>query len=175
MAPSSEHKRPTDWTVLRWLTGFTCLGMLAWAPHSPLLYFALCAGTPVEMYEADLNHDGYVSVIEAGYACNVDSRPVKHDGRACTEYYSRADWRPIKEVCEEPERAADRPLLRNRDADLAEVRTGLLVAEGVRQLHQREALVDHRLQTVGLAGTHQVQLMAATADGDAVDTRLLDH
>lgn len=175
MTPPSETKRRTDWTVLRWLTGLTVLGLVAWAPRSPLLFFALCAGTPVEMHEADLNHDGYVSVIEAGYACNVDSRPVTHDGRACIEYYSRADWRPIKEVCEEPERAADIQRLWNRDADLTEVRAGLLVAEGIGELHQREALVDHRLQAVGLASPHQVQLMAAAANGDAVDARLLDH
>ena len=134
MAPTSETKRGTDWTVLRWLTGLTALGCLAWAPRSPLLFLALCAGTPVESHEADLNHDGYVSVIEAGYACNVDSRPVTHDGRSCTEYYSKADWRTIKEVCEEPERAAASETLWNRDADLAEVRAGFLVTERFGQL-----------------------------------------
>ena len=100
MAPTSETKRQTDWTVCRWLTGLSILACLAWAPRTSLLFLALCAGTPVELDEADLNHDGYVSVIEAGYACNVDSRPVKHDGRSCTEYYSKADWRTIKEVCD---------------------------------------------------------------------------
>lgn len=100
MAPTPPTKPRTDWTVLRWLTGLTILAGLAWAPRSPLLFFALCAGTPVEMYEADLNHDDYVSVIEAGYACNLDSRSVTRDGHACTEYYSRADWRTIKEVCD---------------------------------------------------------------------------
>lgn len=100
MAPTSPTKPRTDWTILRWLIGLTILGGLVWAPYTPLLYFALCAGSHVEAYEADLNHDGYVSVMEAGYACNVDSRPVKHDGQTCTEYYSRADWRPIKEVCD---------------------------------------------------------------------------
>lgn len=100
MAPTARTKPGTDWTVLRWLTGLTALGFLLWVPRSPLLFFALCAGTPVESFEADLNHDGYVSVMEAGYACNVDSRPVKHEGKVCTEYFSRADWRKIKEVCD---------------------------------------------------------------------------
>lgn len=99
--PRIPKRRPvTPADILRWLVGITILGGLVWAPRSPLLYAVLCAGTPVEFYEADLNHDDYVSVMEASYACNVDSRPVRHDGRACTEYYSRADWRTIKEVCD---------------------------------------------------------------------------
>ena len=84
----------------RWLAGLTSLGILVWIPQTPVLFLALCAGTPVEFYEADLNHDDYVSVIEAGYACNLDSRPVKRHGHSCTEFYNRVDWRPIKEVCE---------------------------------------------------------------------------
>lgn len=100
MAPAPRQQPQTDWTVLRWLTGIAILCGLAWVPRSPLLFVALCAGTPVNFSEADLNHDDYVSVIEAGYACNVDSRPVRRNGHACTEYYSRVDWRTIKEVCE---------------------------------------------------------------------------
>ena len=99
--PLIPKRQPfTHADLARWLIGILILAGLVWAPHSPLLYFALCAGTPVESYEADLNLDGYVSVIEAGYACNVDSRRVQHDGRSCTRYYSRADWRTIKEVCD---------------------------------------------------------------------------
>lgn len=100
MAPTPRVKRRTDWTVLRWLTGITMLGGLVWAPHTPMLFYALCAGTHVDFPDADLNHDGYVSVTEAGYACNVDSRAITRDGHACTEYYSRADWRTIKEICD---------------------------------------------------------------------------
>lgn len=38
--------------------------------------------------------------MEAGYACSVDSRPVKREGHFCTQYYRGADWRTIKEVCD---------------------------------------------------------------------------
>lgn len=100
MESTTPTKPGTDWTLFRWLIGLTILGGVAWAPRSPLLFYALCAGTPVTSYEADLNHDGYVSVIEAGYACSVDSRTVMRDGKSCTQYVSRVDWRPIKEVCE---------------------------------------------------------------------------
>lgn len=95
---------PTDHGVaseaLRWLVGASLLGLLAWAPHSPALYYALCFDAPVTYAEADLDTDGHVSVREAGYACNVDTRPVRQDGRTCIEFFSRADWRPIKTVCD---------------------------------------------------------------------------
>lgn len=103
MRPSSQTSpttEKTNWTLFRWLMGLTLLGGLVWAPRSALLFYALCAGTPVEIGEADLNHDGYVSVMEAGYACNVGERAFVRDGHSCKEYYSRADWRPIKEVCD---------------------------------------------------------------------------
>jgi len=100
MTRTSQAKQSAFLELSRWLAAITALGILVWIPRTPVLFFALCAGTPLEFYEADLNHDDYVSVAEAGYACNLDSRPVKHHGKACTEYYNRVDWRPIKEVCE---------------------------------------------------------------------------
>jgi len=100
MAQASQAKHSAILEISRWLAAFVALGILVWIPRTPVLFFALCAGTPLEFYEADLNHDEYVSVVEAGYACNLDSRPVKRHGHACTEYYNRVDWQPIKEICE---------------------------------------------------------------------------
>lgn len=55
---------------------------------------------------------------------------MRHDGRTCIEFYSRVDWSPIKTVC------GDTPLgaSGHAQADLAEVRTGFLVAERIREL-----------------------------------------
>lgn len=89
---------------LQWTVAVTALVCLAYLPRTPALFMALCAGTHIEFYEADLNHDDYVSVTEAAYACNVDSRPVRNDGRSCTEYYNRVDWRPVKLECAGPQR-----------------------------------------------------------------------
>ena len=85
---------------VRWLSGLAILGSLMWLPRTAALFVVLCAGTPVEKDEADLNHDSYVSVTEAGYACNVESRAITRNGRACTEYYSKADWRTVKVQCD---------------------------------------------------------------------------
>lgn len=101
MTPTSRRRPRAIWEWARWLGAIAILGILVWLPHTPALFFPLCAGTHIEFQEADLNHDGYVSVGEASYACNVDSRPTTRDGHACTEYYNRVDWRPIKEVCED--------------------------------------------------------------------------
>jgi hypothetical protein len=95
----SVQSRPlVEWG--RWLLGLVLLAGLAWLPHSPALYFVMCAGTPVTAQEADLDHNGRVTFMETAFACNVDSRPVAHRGQNCTEYFSRADWRQIKLVCE---------------------------------------------------------------------------
>lgn len=87
---------------LQWIVALTALFCLSYLPRTPALFMALCAGSHVEFYEADLNHDAYVSVTEAAYACNVDSRPVRNEGRMCTEYYNRMDWRPVKLECSGP-------------------------------------------------------------------------
>lgn len=89
--------------VLRWLIGLAALGAVMWMPFSPALYYALCAGSHVSQSEADRNHDGFVSVSEAGYACNVASRTVERRGMRCQEFYNRVDWRQVKLVCESPE------------------------------------------------------------------------
>lgn len=86
--------------TLRWTSCLAGLAVLAWLPRTSALFFALCAGTPVEHYQADLDQDGYVSLVEASYACNLDSRPVHDRGRVCTEYYNRVDWRPVTLVCD---------------------------------------------------------------------------
>lgn len=99
-APKLRARPRPIWTVLQWLAAFALLGGLLWLPRTQLLFVALCAGTHVEKNDADLNHDGYVSVNEAGYACNVDSRSVTRKGRTCTEYFNRADWRTIKMICD---------------------------------------------------------------------------
>ena len=98
--PQPHPRRSGIWEITRWAVALSILAWVAWLPHTSALFFALCAGTHVESHEADLNHDGYVSLSEAGYACNVDSRPVSHHGRVCTEVYNRVDWRPIKEYCD---------------------------------------------------------------------------
>lgn len=100
MATPSGIRPGTISTVIHWIGGMGILAMLVWLPRTSALYFALCAGTHVEAYEADLNHDGYVSVVEAGYACNVDSRPIRRDGKSCIQYYNRVDWRQVKLDCE---------------------------------------------------------------------------
>ena len=100
MAPISRTRPGAFGELTRWIAMIVLLGGLAWLPRTSALFFALCAGSHVDWEYADLNHDGYVSVIEAGYACNVDSRPVRRNGRMCTEYYNRVDWRPVQEVCD---------------------------------------------------------------------------
>ncbi|MGQ0619805.1 MAG: hypothetical protein ACT4QA_07805 [Panacagrimonas sp.] len=100
MSPKSQTRAETKRSPLEWVAALVVLGGLIWLPHSSLLFVALCAGTHVEETDADLDHDGYVSVSEAGYACNVDSRSTTRDGHACTEYYNRRDWRTVKLVCE---------------------------------------------------------------------------
>jgi hypothetical protein len=87
--------------ALRWAAGLSILIGLAWLPHTSALYVVLCAGSQVEMADADRNHDGYVSMMEAGYACNVESRHVVRKGRHCTEYYNRMDWSQVKLVCDD--------------------------------------------------------------------------
>jgi hypothetical protein len=101
MIPPVIHRPPGSLLLetLQWIVALTALGCVAWLPHTPALFMALCAGTHIEFYEADLNRDDYVSVTEASYACNVDSRPVRNAGRSCTEYYNRVDWRPVKLEC----------------------------------------------------------------------------
>src|SRR5262245_16185872 len=53
--------------------------------------------------------------------------------------------------------------LLNLDADLAEVRGTLLVAEGVRQIFERECPVDDRLDPGRLETSHHIDLMATRA------------
>lgn len=86
--------------VLRWVIGLLVLALAAWMPRSPALFVALCAGTRVSHSEADLDHDGRVSLPEAAYACNVESRTVMRKGRTCTEYYRRVDWHQVELICE---------------------------------------------------------------------------
>lgn len=105
MTANTPTRPRSIWTLVRWLGACAILAGLVWLPRTPALFFALCAGTHIESFEADLNHDGYVSVGEAGYACNVDSRSTTRDGRACTEYYNRVNWRTIKVECKEPARS----------------------------------------------------------------------
>jgi hypothetical protein len=101
MAPRTPRDKPSGiWGITRLFATIAMLAVLVWLPRSSALYYALCAGTHIESQEADLDHDGYVSVMEASYACNVEARPVKRNGRACIEYSNRVDWRPIKEECE---------------------------------------------------------------------------
>lgn len=106
MIPPVTHRPQGSLLVegMQWIVVLTTLVCLAYLPRTPALFMALCAGTHIEFYEADLNHDDYVSVTEAAYACNVDSRPVRNDGRTCTEYYNRVDWRPVKLECAAPRR-----------------------------------------------------------------------
>jgi len=65
MTRTSQAKQSAFLELSRWLAAITALGILVWIPRTPVLFFALCAGTPLEFYEADLNHDDYVSVADA--------------------------------------------------------------------------------------------------------------
>jgi hypothetical protein len=61
------------------------------------------------------------------------------------------------------------------DTDLAEMPPGFLIAEGVGKFFWREARVDHRLDARGLDRADHVELLLATADGQALKPYLLHH
>lgn len=63
-------------------------------------YLIARAGVPVTYSEADLDHDGWVSLGEALYLSDAGTRSVQRAGeRSCVEYFALKDGLPIKTVC----------------------------------------------------------------------------
>jgi hypothetical protein len=56
-------------------------------------------GAPVTYTEADLDHDGWVSLTEGAYIFDAGKRHVNTGPLACTEYFALKDGLPIKTVC----------------------------------------------------------------------------
>jgi hypothetical protein len=63
--------------------------------------FALARmGAPVSYTEADLDHDGWVSLTEGSYLFDAGQRRFGTGSQVCVEYFALKSGHPIKTVCE---------------------------------------------------------------------------
>jgi hypothetical protein len=62
-------------------------------------YLIARMGAPVTYSEADLDHDGAVSLSEGLYIWDAGHRAVGTGPDACVEYFALKDGLPIKTIC----------------------------------------------------------------------------
>ena len=75
-------------------------GILGFAAYLYAPFLVARASVPVTFGEADLNHDGAVSLTEADYIASSGRRTYFRAGRTCTEFFAYKDGLPLKTVCQ---------------------------------------------------------------------------
>jgi len=61
--------------------------------------YVLLMFSPFSLAEVDINKNGFVSQLEAGYYADYGKKQYAENGKSCTEYYALKDGLPLQKKC----------------------------------------------------------------------------